>query len=113
VRSPSPLPKGHSFILPLPLPGGRGVKPRSGPLSRGKVRLEQVGYWAYLPASNRQLSIRYCAKKLCSLASACCDLRGFVQEGFDIGAYGYLVDGFRANSRKILILMQQKDAFAG
>jgi hypothetical protein len=40
-------------------------------------------------------------------------LRGFVQEGFDIGAYGYLVDGFRANSRKILILMQQKDAFAG
>ena len=90
-----------------------GVKPRSGPLSRSKVRIEQVGYWVYPPASNRQLSIRYSTKKLCSLASACCDLRGFVQLGFDIGAYGYLVDGFCANSRKILLLMQQKDAVAG
>ena len=97
----------------ITLPGGRGVKPRSGPLSKGKVSLEQVGYGLYPPASNRQLSIRYCAKKLCSLASAGYDLRGFVQLGFDIGALGYLVDGFRANSRKILLLMQQKDAVAG
>ena len=76
-RSSYPRPRGHSFILPLSLPGGRAAKLRSCPLSRGKARLEQVGYGLYLPASNRLLSVRYSAKKLCSLAPACCDLRGF------------------------------------
>jgi hypothetical protein len=45
--------------------------------------------------------------------SACCGLRGFGQEGHDIEVPEYLVDGFCTNGRKILLLMQQKHAFAG
>jgi hypothetical protein len=84
----------------------------SSPRSRGKVSLEQVGYWLYLPATNRQLSMRCSARRLCSLASVCCDLHGFVQQGFDIGVFGYFLDRLCANRSKLLLMMQQKDAFA-